>query len=199
MAHTRDKFARTSRLAAVSVAVLLTSACGGGEQGTALSEGGSTSAITIWPTDHPHPGQVWDLAFPVLANHSDHTIHVTGFSVDRVPSGMKLLGYRVLNSRETHGILTTATPGDKDPKFDVTRFRDYSGRPITIPPKQSSPYYGLVEVKLTGKVDHDLTGCTVRYRMAGQQYQQTLRCDFSFHKPPRPGPPTHASGQTARN
>lgn len=71
---------------------------------------------------------------------------------------MELLGYRVFDSRETYGVLTTATPGDTDPKFDVTRFLDYSGRPIASPPKRSSPYSGLVEVKLAGKVDHDLTG-----------------------------------------
>ena len=195
MAHIQAKIARTSRLGAASLAVLLISACGGGGQGTALAQRGSTSGITIWPTEHPEPGQVWDLAFPVLANRSGRTIHVNGFGVAHVPSGMKILGYRVLNSHETHGVLTTATPGDKDPKFDVRRFNDYSGRPITIPPKQSSPYYVLVEVKLTGRGRHDLTGCTVRYRTDGQEYRQTLGCDFGFHNPPRPGTSTQAPDQ----
>jgi hypothetical protein len=112
---------------------------------------------------------------------------------------MKVLGYRVLNSHETHGVLTVATPGDKDPKFDVTRFHDYSGRPITLGPKQSSPYYALVEVKLTGPVRHDLTGCTVRYRMDATTYHQTLGCDFSFDDIPRPGPSTKAPDRAARD
>lgn len=168
--------------------VLVATACGGGQaEGNALGRGAPVAGVVKYPATHPRIGTVWDLSFPFLANRSDQPVTVTGFTIAHVPTGVKVLRYRVLNSHETHGLLDVARPGDSDPRVDVDRFRNYLGRRLVIAPGAVSSFYAMVEVKLTSKVHDDLDGCIVHYRTGGKTYDQTLACDYRFQPPPQPG------------
>lgn len=169
---------RTRRWVAVGMLAALIAACGAGGQGVALRGAGLTGVMVYPP--NPRPGAVYALSFPFMVNRSDRPVTVTGFSVQHVPRNVKVLGYRVLNTYETHGLLNVGTIGGNYLREDVTTYHDYFGKPITVPPKSPSPYYAVVEIRLTGNVERNLTGCTVRYRTAGERYTQTLGCAYRF-------------------
>jgi len=120
------------------------------------------------------------LSFPFMVNRSDRQVTVTGFSVQNVPRGLRVLGYRVLNTNETHGLINVGYLGGGSRKDNVTAYRDYFGKSITVPPRSPSSYYAMVEVRLTGKVRTDLTGCVVHYTTAGERFTQTLGCAYRF-------------------
>lgn len=162
-----------------ALVVALASACSaGGGQGAALRGAGITSWEVLPP--HPHPGAVYALSFPFMVNRSDRQVTVTGFSVQNVPRGLRVLGYRVLNTNETHGLINVGYLGGGSRKDNVTAYRDYFGKSITVPPRSPSSYYAMVEVRLTGKVRTDLTGCVVHYTTAGERFTQTLGCAYRF-------------------
>lgn len=169
---------RPRQCVAVGLLAALVTACGASGQGIALRGAGITR-VMVYPPD-PHPGAVYALSFPFMVNRSDRPVTITGFSVQQVPRNVKVLGYRILNTYETHGMLNVGAIGGTYPKIDVTRYHDYFGEPITVPPKSPSPYYAMVEIRLTGNVETNLTGCTVHYRTAGERYTQTLGCAYRF-------------------
>ena len=169
---------RTRRCVAVALLAAVACARGAGGQGVALRGGGITGLMVYPP--HPHPGAVYALSFPFMVNRSDRPVTVTGFSVKHVPRNAKVLGYRVLNAYETRGMLNVGAIGGTFPKIDVTTYQDYFGKPITVPPKSPSPYYAMVEIRLTGDVERNLPGCTVHYGTAGERYTRTLGCAYRF-------------------
>ncbi|MGW2684594.1 hypothetical protein ACWC6I_15735 [Streptomyces sp. NPDC001414] len=152
-----------------------------GQQGTALVGAGPQLHGTLGFPD-ARPGQRYRFSFPLLKNRSKETVEFTRMHLQRVPAGVKVIGYNVYSNLETNGFLLSGRePGDRekgDPDF--SRFHDYYKSRYSIKPGVLSDKYGSVLVEVTGRVRGHLDGCRVEYKQHGVSYHQDFHCDFAL-------------------
>lgn len=173
---------RTRAALLLLAAVLTLSGCAdtaadGPEAGHALS-GGNRSNGTVG-SDHVKVGEEWWVAFPNVSNTTDRPVTLTGVKLLRVPSGVKLLGYKAVSSVESEGEVLMARQGDRDMP-DIAGLKDYSRAPITLKGGGYGDIYYLAHLKVTGPIEGDFDGCRFAYEQDGVAYTQTLACDTAL-------------------
>jgi hypothetical protein len=148
--------------------------------GSALgSKGPAASGVIGFNAQYVHKGREYGFAFPILVNISTSPLSLTGFRLTSVPPGVDVVGYRLLSSRDTNGYAFNSYIGAKR-QDDYSKYPDYLPKHPTLAPRSQSSYYGVVIVKVVGRVRRHLSGCAVSYSQRGKAYQQQLRCAFSL-------------------
>jgi hypothetical protein len=174
---------RSSAAALALATVLLTAGCSSGETTTGHAiKGDGISSVGSPGIPHAKVGQVWQIAFPMFANVSNTTVVVNSVSLDHVPTGAKVVGYPIYSDNDTDGVVVDYLDGSGYPP-DLTKIRNYTGKPITIPKHRTSDRYAMAAVKVTGRISEHITGCRVNYTQGKHHYTQLLACDFQLTSP----------------
>jgi hypothetical protein len=128
-----------------------------------------------------HVGNIDGFSFPLLQNNTKQPVTITGYRIAGVPAGIEVLGYSVFSVDDTPGYLMgySYKPAQHTP--DLSKYPDYSGKPITINAGQTSDRYIMAKVEITGTVVGSLTGCQLNYTQGSQAYTQTIDCTYGFN------------------
>ena len=153
----------------------------GPSKGTALTASGPITQGVMGVSDST-VGNIEGFAFPLLTNSSRNPVVVTGFTVTGIPGGVRVIGYPVYSESDTTQYRMAYGFKPKDSDFDLSKYPDYAGKKFTIAPGKQSNRYAMVKIEVTGPVKHHITGCVVHYTQSGQEFSQTVPCEFALDK-----------------
>jgi hypothetical protein len=147
-------------------------------KGRALATDGTQSSGVVG-NHHVRVGEIWYFALPVPDNVSSRPIEITDVAVERVPRGVKVLGYSAYHMDDTEGLPLLSKEGDPvAPDFDS--LKDYAKAPLKVAARTSSDVYYQVKVQITAPPEKNLRYCRFAYRQGGLHYVQTLDCEADF-------------------
>jgi hypothetical protein len=150
------------------------------QKGSAIAaEGLPTTGVVGFNASAVHVGGVYGFAFPLMKNVSVRPVSITSVEIRNLAAGTAVVGYHILSTADTSGLLMASTIGSRD-KIDYATYPDYYGKPLTIPAHAKSRYYPVVYLTVTGPIAGHVTGCAVRYTQGQRYYQQVLPCAFSL-------------------
>jgi hypothetical protein len=134
-----------------------------------------------------HPGEIVGFAMPQMRNTSERSLQIIGFRLDQVPSGITVVGFRLLSVNDTNGVQLGSFPVDhrcddrSGAGYDC--YPDYLPQHPEIKPGHVSDLYPVVYIKVLGPPsDHayQASGCEYLYTVQGVQHQQQAPCYFSI-------------------
>ncbi|MCX5256779.1 hypothetical protein OOK27_22020 [Streptomyces canus] len=128
-------------------------------------------------------GETYRFAFPLFVNTSRTTVRITSFHLDNVPAGAQVTGYALYSMKETNGYILESRDSDRDTPGspNPAKHPDHAGKPIAIKSHgDSGDYYAMVKVKVVGHITKHLSGCRVNYTQGGDQYTQTVQCEYAL-------------------
>lgn len=137
------------------------------------------NGVTSTPGEMVSSGD-FAFAFPPFANGSPATVTVTGLSIDHVPAGVTVTGYRLVDlGPDEHGYRTSWDAAD--PTFDLHRDPLFEpGARLIVPRFTTHRLFAMVEYRVNAHPSGPLSGCTVRYRSVGLDRTQHLVCTENF-------------------
>lgn len=125
------------------------------------------------------PGD-YAFAFPPFDNESAVTVTVTDMSIDQVPDGVTVLGYRLVDLGADGRGYRTSWSGS-GPPFNLRSDPLFKpGARLIVPPFTKFRLFVMAEVRVTRIPTEPIGGCTVRYRALGRDRTQHLACTARF-------------------
>ncbi len=125
------------------------------------------------------PG-VYAFAFPPFDNASLSRVTVIGLSIDEVPPGVTVLGYRLVDlGADKRGYKTFWSAAGQSFDFRSNPLFT-SDQPLTVTPFSAHRKFAMVEIRVTGEPTGELSGCAVHYRSLGFDRTQHLSCRQGF-------------------
>ncbi|MEU3547752.1 hypothetical protein [Streptomyces longwoodensis] len=95
------------------------------------------------------------------------------------PQGIEVIGYGAYNLEDTQGLPLIVPEGyPYTPKF--REFKDYSEDGFTVKSKKVSDIFYVAHLKVTGKIQKNVSKCRFEYRQGDEVYTQTLRCGLEL-------------------
>jgi hypothetical protein len=145
--------------------------------GTALSGGNHSAGTAGYP--QASVGEEFWFAMPLPTNMSDRDIKITKAEVLDVPQGIEVIGYGAYNLEDTQGLPLIVPEGyPYTPKY--REFKDYSKEGFTVKSKKVSDVFYVAHLRVTGKIQRDVSECKFEYRQGEVVYTQTLRCGLEL-------------------
>ncbi|MEV0094101.1 hypothetical protein [Streptomyces sp. NPDC050738] len=111
--------------------------------------------------------ELW-IGLPVLENHADAPITVTGATAVHPPAGLRVTGFSAYDGSE--GTALSA---------DAAMMRPYENlalKPIRIPARTATTVYLMVHLRLTRPGSYTVDSFQVAYAKEGHRYTQTVGC-----------------------
>lgn len=127
-----------------------------------------------------HIGHEYGFAFPEFINHSHAVVKIQRVSIDFVPRNVLVTHYGVLSTHDSGGYILLASAIGSGTDTDYSKFHDYGFSDFQIRPGQQSNRYPFVDVRVTGRVSKDLSGCTVDYLEGTIRREQEFTCVLSL-------------------
>lgn len=151
---------------------------GQADPGTALATDGTQSSGTVG-NENAHLNEIWYFALPVPYNTSSKPIQITEATIERVPSGLKLLEYGAYDLEDTEGLPLLTKEGDPyTPAF--SQLKNYAKKPVKVPAGRESSIFYLAKLKITAPPKQTARQCRFEYRQGGHKYTQTLDCELEL-------------------
>jgi hypothetical protein len=132
-------------------------------------------------------GETVGFAMPQMRNASGSPVRIDGFEMDHIPSGTRLVGFRLLSVDDTDGVQLGSFAVDHrcDDRSGsgYNCYPDYLPKHPTIKPGHLSELYPVVYIEvLRPPVDdaYYASGCEYLYTVEGVQHRQRAPCQFSI-------------------
>ncbi len=121
----------------------------------------------------------YSFACAELNNVSASPLTYESAKIIKVPSTVEVVGYELLNSQETHGVMLSSENGTDVGSY--SRYKDHTSEHPVVPAHTWSLYYPIVKVKLLKMVPATMSKCQILYKQHGILYQQITRTIFIFN------------------
>lgn len=149
--------------------------------GQALSPlGGALAGPHGFDTDRVQIGHVYGFAFPGFANRSKTVVKIQRVFMNFIPANVVVTHYGVLSLQDSDDYYLIDSAIGSGTDTDYSKFHDYGFGNYRIRPGQQSNLYPIVEIRATGRVTKDLSGCTVDYLEGTAPREQHFPCIFSL-------------------
>lgn len=178
---------RIRALALAAAACLLAASCGtakdndGIPEGHALTLRKSYNASMSFAKSLSEASLRGTYAFSCtdLYNASSSPLTYESAKLVHAPSTVKVVGYELLDSAETGGVLLSSDNGKGPGSYAL--YKDHTSEHPTIPAHKWSYYYPIVKIKLLKMQPAKMSGCIIYYKQHGKLYQQLTRAYFYFN------------------
>ena len=164
---------------ATALVVTLASACSSGGSGPREGHDFHAGSFGGVPgLDNVYAGEHVGVAFPLIKNETSRPITIDRISLDHLPAGLRVTGYRAISLRYGYIVLSRENKGGKDDFLTYPNLV-HQGR-LQIAPHSIGHVFFAVDLVARKKNPGKASGCTIHYKVNGVRYFQTFHCAYNF-------------------